>query len=221
MATLVRTHLHRELAKLADDLLLMGDRAAQSVALSVRAWQENDIDLAGEVIVDDLSINDMRFNIEKRCYALLATEQPVAGDMRAIVAALTVSNELERIGDHGKRIAKFCQRAANEPRPVPLNGILQMSEAALLLVDRALQAFARHDADEARQVCADDDKVDALYKQTFNVILSYMLENPKAIGPGTCLIQIGHELERVADRATNVAERAIYAKTGELIDLNV
>jgi phosphate transport system protein len=221
MSTLLRTHFDRQLAKLMDSVLVMGGQASQSVASSLRALHDNNIDLAGEVIGGDLITNNMRYEIERHCYSLLAMEQPVAGDMRAIMAALTVTNELERIGDHGKRIAKITQRAANEPRPIPLHGIMQMGESALLMVDRALQTYARQDPEAAREVCAEDDNVDALYKQTFNIILSYMLENTRAIGPGTYLIQIGHELERVADRATNIAERVIYAKTGELMDLNV
>lgn len=218
---LLRTHFDRELARLMDSVLTMGGQVAHNVTASLAALAENDFDRAGEVIAADLVTNNLRTEIEKRCYALLAMEQPVAGDMRAIVAALAVTDELERIGDHGKRIARLLVRSAQEPRLIPLHGITQMGESALLMLDHALQAYAHQDPHAARRVCAEDDGVDALYKQTFNVILSYMLENPSAIGPGTYLIQVGHEIERVADRATNIAERVIYAKTGELIDLNV
>ncbi len=221
MSPLLRTHFDMELAQLNESVLDMGSRARQAVAASVRALMDNDPDLAAEVVAGDMVINDLRFRIEKQCYALLVMEQPVARDMRTIVAALSIANELERVGDHGKRIAKLQRRQENIMGSIPLSGIDRMCEVSLKLIDRALQAYATRDVEAARQVCKDDDQVDALYKQTFNITLSYMLENVKAIGPGTYLIQVGHELERVGDRATNIAERVIYAQTGELIDLNV
>lgn len=221
MSPLLRTHFDMELARLNESVLDMGSRARQAVAAGVRALLDSDLDLAAEVVAGDLSINELRFRIEKQCYALLVMEQPVAGDMRNIVAALSIANELERVGDHGKRIAKLQQRQANIPSSIPVSGVSRMCELSLSLIDRALQSYANRDVAAAMQICKDDDEIDALYKQTFNVTLSYMLENVKAIGPGTYLIQVGHELERVGDRATNIAERVIYAQTGELIDLNV
>lgn len=221
MSPLLRAHFDMELSHLNESVLDMGSRARQAVAASMRALSDNDLDLAAEVVAGDMVINDLRFRIEKQCYALLVMEQPVAGDMRSIVAALSIANELERVGDHGKRIAKMQQRQGNVPISIPLAGINRMCEVSLQLIDRALQSYATRDVEAAKSICKDDDEVDALYKQTFNVTLSYMLENVKAIGPGTFLIQVAHELERVGDRATNIAERVIYAQTGELIDLNV
>jgi phosphate transport system protein len=180
-----------------------------------------DLDLAAEVVAGDISIDESRHRIEKQCYSLLVMEQPVAGDMRNIVAALTIASELERVGDHAKRIAKFQQRQTIMPSSIPVAGISRMCELALNLIDRSLQSYAQRDVDAALQICKDDDEIDALYKQTFNVTLSYMLENTRAIGPGTYLIQVAHELERVGDRATNIAERTIYAQTGELVELNL
>jgi phosphate transport system protein len=220
MSTLVRTHFERELADLRDAVLLLGSRARQAVAAGLKAFLENDAGAAAEVVAGDLAINELRYQIEQQCYALLVQEQPVAGDMRTVVAALTYAGELERIADHGKKIARICQRSASEPRPVPTAGIARMGEIALDMVDGALAALADRDPDAARAVSARDDEVDALYKQTFNVTLSYMLEDARAISAGTQLIQIAHELERVADRATNVAERVVYVVSGELVDLN-
>jgi phosphate transport system protein len=217
----LRTHFDAELARLNESVLDMGLRVRQAVAASVRALLDNDLDLAAEVVAGDVAINQLRFQIEKQCYSLLVMEQPVASDMRNIVAALSIAIDLERVGDHGKRIAKSQQRQANIPSFIPVSGIERMCELSLNLIDRALQAYASRDIDAAKQICLDDDELDALYKQTFNVTLSYMLESVKAIGPGTYLIQVGHELERVGDRATNIAERVIYAQTGELIELNV
>ena len=221
MGTMLRSHFDMELTRLTESVLEMGSRARQAVAASVRALLDNDLDLAAEVVAGDIVIDEARHRIEKQCYALLVMEQPVAGDMRNIVAALTVAGELERVGDHGKRIAKLHQRQQGLPESLPMNGVSRMCELSIKMVDRALQAFAAHDTESAKQICKDDDEIDALYKQTFNITLSYMLENTRAIGPGTYLIQVAHELERVGDRATNIAERTIYAETGELIELNL
>jgi phosphate transport system protein len=220
MSTLVRTHFEHQLADLRDAVLLLGSRARQAVAAGLHAYLQNDTEAAAEVVAGDLAINELRYQIEQQCYALLVQEQPVARDMRTVVAALTYAAELERIADHGKKIARICQRTAGEPRPVPTAGIAAMGEMALDMVDGTLAALADRDADAARAVSARDDEVDALYKQTFNVTLSYMLEDARAISAGTQLIQIAHELERVADRATNVAERVVYVVSGEVVDLN-
>ncbi len=221
MSPLLRTHFDMELARLNDNVLEMGSRTRQAVAAAVRALMDNDLDLAAEVVAGDIAIDEMRHRIEKQCYTLLVVEQPVAGDMRNIVAAMTIASELERVGDHAKRIAKLQQRQNIVPTSIPMGGIDRMCELALKLIDRALKAYSARDVDAARQVCKDDDEIDAMYKQTFNVTLSYMLENTKSIGPGTYLIQVAHELERAGDRATNIAERTIYAETGELMELNL
>lgn len=220
MSPLLRVHFDRELADLREAVLLLGSSARREVAAGLRVFLENDLDRVSEVIAGDQTINDMRYQIEKQCYALLAREQPVAGDMRAIVTALIVTTELERIADHGKKIARICWRTLGEPRPIPLDAISRLGEMALAMLDDALSALAIRNVDAARAITARDDEVDALYKRTFNITLSHMLENPRAINAGTYLIQVAHELERVADRATNVAERVIYMVRGELVDLN-
>jgi phosphate transport system protein len=221
MVSGVRSHFEKQLAQLNEEVLRLGSLARQAVSDAMRALANNDPDLAREVISADLNINSLRFELERRCYELLVTEQPVARDMRIIVSALTVTNDLERIGDHGKKIAKIYLRMLENPRPIPMGDIQRLGEMALNLLARALEAYAADDAVDAQAVCLGDDAVDALYKQTFNIILSYMLENPRLINSGTHLIQVAHELERVADRATNIAERVIYTSTGELVDLNV
>jgi phosphate transport system protein len=215
-----RVHFAKQLAQLNEDVLYLGSMARHAVERSLQALATWDADLAREVIAADPAINRLRYDVEAECYTLLATEQPVAGDLRAIVSALTVSNDLERIGDHGKKTARICLRMQQEPKGIPLGDIPRLGEMGLAMLDRALQAYSSGDTAEAQAVCRDDDAVDALYRQTFNVVLSYMIERPRWIGAGTQLIQVMHELERVADRATNVAERVIYSVTGDLIDLN-
>ncbi len=221
MVSSSRSHFDRELALLVERVLHLGSLASGAVRQALSLLGGGSVDAAREVIQADAAINRTRFEIEKDCYGLLATEQPVARDMRIIVSALTVANDLERIADHGKKIAAIHIRMATVPRTIPMADIQLLGEMGLAMLDRALRCYASCDVAEAEALCAADDQVDALYKQTVNIILSYMLENPRLIGAGTYLVQIAHELERVADRATNIAERVIYAATGELVDLNV
>jgi phosphate transport system protein len=220
MASGLRSHFDKQLIQLTEDTLRLGCLAHREVGRAMKALVDRDDDLAREVIAADDEINRLRYDIETQCYAMLATEQPVARDMRRIVAALTVASDLERVGDHGKRIARIWLRMHQHPQPIPLADLPLISDLALDMLDRALRALAEGNVAEAQAVCRVDDRVDALYKQTFNLVLSYMLENPRLIDAGTHLIQIAHELERVGDRATNVAERVIYSATGELVDLN-
>jgi phosphate transport system protein len=216
----VRAHFDERLSGLTQEVLRLGSLARDAVRRGVEALVQGDEQLAREVVRSDEAINTLRLEVEQECYFLLATEQPVAGDMRVIVSALIVSSDLERIGDHGKKIAQAYLSMLENPRPIPMMNVERMAAMALAMVDRALAVYVTQEIDEARAICSADDDVDAFYKQTFNVILSYMLENSRLIGPGTHLLQAAHELERVADRATNVAERVIYSVTGELKDLN-
>ena len=220
VASGLRTHFDKQLAQLLEDTLRLGCLAHREVAGAMKALVDRDVDLAREVIAADGEINRLRYDIETQCYALLATEQPVARDLRRIAAALTIASDLERVGDHGKRIARIFLRMQQGSQPIPLGDLPLISDLALDMLDRALRALGESNVAEAEAVCRADDRVDALYKQAFNVVLSYMLENQRLIDAGTQLLQIAHELERVGDRATNVAERVIYSATGELVDLN-
>lgn len=221
MSAGVRVHFERALAQLQESVLELGSRARRAVANGLMALVNDDADLAREVIAADVGINRLRYDIEFECYSLLVTEQPVASDMRAIVAGLTIVNDLERIADHGKKIARTYLRLREDPRPMSLGELTVLGDLALAMLDRALRAYARRDVMEAEAVCRSDDQADALYKRVFNAIVNQMVADPQQIGAGTHLLQAAHELERVGDRTTNVAERVIYTVTGELIELNV
>lgn len=221
MSVGVRVHFAKALAQLHANVLELGSRAQHAVASGLAALVHGDADLAREVIAADVSINRLRYDIEFECYSLLVTEQPVASDMRAIVAALTIVNDLERIADHGKKIARTYLRLREDPRPMPLGEMTVLADLALAMLERALRAYATRDVGEAEAVCRSDDQADALYKRVFNAIVAQMVKDPPQISAGTHLLQVAHELERVGDRATNVAERVIYTVTGELIELNV
>jgi len=216
-----RSNFDRALFQLREKVLQLGALVRAAVAGGMQALVEGDPDLACEVIAADANINRLRYDIETECYALLAMEQPVARDLRIVSSTLMVNVDLERIGDHGKKIAGIYLRMQEDPRPIPLGDIPQLGEIALIMLDRALRALSSGDVAAARAVCQTDDQADALYKQVFNAAIDRMLENPRLIAAGTHLIQIAHELERVADRATNVAERVICIVAGELLDLNL
>jgi len=220
MTVVLRNHFEKSLGRLQDHTLLLGSLVLQAVSHGIKGLVERDIDLAREVIAGDPGVDRMRYDVELECYGLLATEQPVAVDLRAIVSTLAIANELERIGDHGKRLARISLRISNQPQAIPLGDMAYMGDRALALVDRSLKAYAQRDVGQAKAVCGDDEYVDSLYKQAFNIILSYMMEKPQLITAGTHLIRAAHELERVGDRATNIAERVVYSATGELVDLN-
>ncbi len=217
----VRAHFAKALAQLQESVLELGSRARRAVTDGLAALTAGDADLAREVIAADVGINRLRYDIEFECYSLLATEQPVASDMRAIVAALTIVNDLERIADHGKKIARIYLRVLEDPRPMPLGEVTPLGEMVLAMLEQALRAFVTRDVAAAEAVCRADDQADAQYKRAFNAIVNQMVEDPQRISAGTHLIQVAHELERVGDRATNVAERVIYTVTGELIELNI
>lgn len=221
MSVGVRVHFEKALTQLQESVLELGSRARRAVANGLTALVNDDADLAREVIAADVSINRLRYDIEFECYSLLVTEQPVASDMRAIVAGLTIVNDLERIADHGKKIARIYLRLREDPRPMPPGELTVLGDLALAMLDRALRAYASRDVMEAEAVCRNDDQVDAFYKRVFNAIVNQMVADPQQISAGTHLLQAAHELERVGDRATNVAERVIYTVTGELIELNV
>jgi phosphate transport system protein len=216
-----RGHFDKQLIQLVEAVLAFGSRARRAVADSLVALTTRDADLAREVIASDVSINRQRYDIEFECYSLLVTEQPVASDMRAIVAALTVVGDLERIADHGKKVAHTYLRMLDDLRSMELGELPALGDFCLAMLDRALRAYAVRDVAEAEAVCRSDDQADAQYKRAFTAIVAQMIEDPRRISAGTHLLQIAHELERVGDRATNVAERVIYTVTGELIELNI
>jgi phosphate transport system protein len=217
----VRVHFEKALTQLQESVLELGSRAQRAVADGLAALVNGDADLAREVIAADVGINRLRYDIEFECYSLLVTEQPVARDMRAIVAALTVVGDLERIADHGKKLARIYLRLREDPQPMPLGEMAVLGDLALAMLARALRALAAHDIAEAEAVCRSDDQADALYKRVFNAIVNQMVANPQQISAGTHLLQAAHELERIGDRATNVAERVIYTVTGDLIEMNI
>ncbi|MEK7828540.1 MAG: phosphate signaling complex protein PhoU, partial [Deltaproteobacteria bacterium] len=188
---------------------------------SIEALKKRDFEMSKEIIKNDLLINKKRFEIEERCLQMIATQQPMAIDLRTIAAILSIITDLERIGDHAEGNAKINLLIGSEPLVKQLIDVPRMSEKGLSMLDRVLKAFINRDAKTARAICDEDDEVDALYDQIYRELLLLMIENPKKIEGATYLIWLAHNLERIADRVTNIAERVVFMVTGKMEEVNV
>ena len=210
-------HFELELEALQEQVLLMGGRVESIIQKSISALERRDPALARQVIVGDVVIDRMENEIDERCLRLLALQQPLAGDLRFITGALKISNDLERVGDHAVNIAGGADRLAGLPPLKPLVDIPRLATLATGMLREALNAFVRHDAEAARQICRRDDAVDALNRQLFRELISFMIEDPSTITRAMELILVARNLERVADLATNVAEEVVFIAEARVI----
>ncbi len=210
----IRATFHKKLREIQDDVLAMGSMVEKATSRSIEALKKRDLDMAREIINDDLKINGKRFDIEEKCIELIATQQPMASDLRAIICVLNIVTEIERIGDHAGGIAKIVIMIGDEPPLKPLIDVPRMADKTNDMLHRSLDAFINRDADAARNIVAEDDDVDNLYDQVFRELLTFMVEDPRTITRATRLIWVAHNLERSADRVTNICERVVYMVTG-------
>ena len=216
-----RADLDRRLRNLEQELVGLGRMVEKAISRSLLALAQRDLEASREVISEDDYIDAKRFEIEDECIDIIAAHQPVARDLRLLVAMLHIDTELERIGDYAEGIAKISVMMGDEPPLKPLIDIPRMGEKASAMVKRSLEALVNRDTVSAMQVCADDDEVDALYDQVYHELILYMLRDPQSIQRATYLLWVSHDLERVADRATNIAERVVYLVTGKMTEVNV
>ena len=216
-----REDFDRDLRQLMDDLLMLGSMVEKAIARAVDALKRRDLESSLEVVKEDDYIDQKRFDIEERCINLIATQQPMAGDLRTLIAMLHIAVELERMGDYAEGIAKISLLMGDEPPLKPLVDIPLMAEKASDMLHRSLGSLVNRDVVAATVVCNDDDEVDALYDQVYRELLTFMLEDPQTIQRATYLLWVAHDLERIADRATNIGERVIYLVTGKLVEINV
>ena len=212
----IRAGYHRRLRDIQDEILVMGSMVDKALSSSVEALKARDIDSAKRIIADDEKVNRKRFDIEERCIQLIATQQPMAGDLRVIIAVLNIIVELERIGDYAEGIARIVIMIGDEPPLKPLIDIPRMADKATTMLRQSLEAFINRDAEAARRVAAQDDEIDSLYDQVFRELLTFMIEDPRTITRATRLIWVAHNLERSADRVTNICERVEFAVTGKM-----
>jgi phosphate transport system protein len=216
MTSLPRPTLDQELNTLQENLLRMGSLLDSALSRALQALTERDQALARQVIADDGQVNALRYEIEETCYTTLATQQPAAGDLRAVIAAFSLVSDLERMADHAAGIATIVLRMGDEPLLKPLIDIPRMVEACRSMVRRALQAYTTRDEALACEVAQSDDVIDDLYQQVFRELLSFMLEDPHTISRALSLLFVAHNLERIGDRAVNIAERVVFIASGEL-----
>jgi phosphate transport system protein len=215
----MRAVFHRKLREIQDDILAMGSMVSKAMLRSIEALKNRDLELAHKIIADDRKINGKRFEIEEKCVQLIATQQPMATDLRTIIAILNITTEIERIGDYSVGIARIVIMIGDEPPLKPLIDIPRMAEQSVDMLRRSLDAFMKRDAEVAKRIAAEDDLVDHLYDQVFRELLILMAEDPKTITRATRLIWVAHNLERAADRVTNICERVVFIVTGKMEEI--
>ncbi len=218
---MLRQTFERELQGLQDEVLVLGSMVETAITESVEALKRRDLEKSRELIAGDLQINEKRFAIEMACLTLIATQQPMAGDLRTIAGVLEIATELERIGDYAKGIAKINIMMGEAPLLKPLVDIPRMATKSLDMLHRALGAFVRQDVDMARAIPTEDDEVDALYNQIYRELLTYIMNDPTTIDRANYLLWVAHNLERCADRVTNICERVVFTVTGEMVEMDV
>ncbi len=219
---MARETFERQLQMLLDQVLVLGSMVEQAVLDSLDALKLRDLTAARRIREADLQINEKRYSIESGCITLIATQQPMARDVRFLAAILEIITELERIGDYAKGICKITLLVSEETiDPELLSTLQQMAAIGLDMLRRALDAFVRGDAASAREIPAEDSKVDALYNQIYRKLMERMAADITTINRANHIMWAAHNLERMSDRVTNICERIIYVATGEMKELDV
>jgi phosphate transport system protein len=218
MTIVSRATLDRELADLNANILRLASQVELAIEQAFEALENRDVELAQTVITrDDEEVNPLRFEIERQCFLILATQQPAAGDLRVVISALHVSNELERIGDHAAGIARLIERLDPTEDIDSLHKLPKMAKRAREMVSESIQAYSNRDREEAYRIMSRDYKLDRHYNRLVRETLEEMRDE-SYITRATYLIWIGHNLERIGDRATNIAERVIFMIDGKFVE---
>ncbi len=213
MAT--RGLLDKRLEKLRGHLVNMADMVCTAIMESVEALKERDVEAAERIINNDDKVNKLRYKVERLGVETIATQQPMASDLRTIIAAMHTAIEMERMADHAAGIAKLVKQMADEPLLKPLIDVPRMAEISCDMLHSAIEAFLSGDVIAAKQIAKRDKEVDQLYDQVLRELLTYMIQDPKNIQRATFLLWCAHGLERIADRVTNVCERILFMETGK------
>jgi phosphate transport system protein len=217
---MIREAFERDLQRLQDEVLVLGSMVEKAIIESVEVLKRRDLEGARRLIAEDRVLNKKRFAIEDEALVLIATQQPMAGDLRTIAAVLAIISELERIGDYAKGISKINLMMGEAPFVKPLVDIPRMAEKARDMLHRALKAFVEQDVDLARAIPDEDDVVDALYNQVYRELLTFIMNDPRTIDQSTYLLWAAHNLERAADRVINICERVVFAVTGKMMEMD-
>jgi len=217
---MVRETFEKELQRLQDEVLALGSMVEHAIIDAVESLKQQNHEEARRLIAQDRVMNEKRYALETDALTLIATQQPMARDLRFIAAVLYIVSELERIGDYAKGIARINLMIGDEPLLKPLVDLPRMAHKAHDMLHRSLQAFSDRDVALARAIPADDDEVDALYNQVYRELLTFIMSDPSTIDRATYLLWAAHNLERAADRVTNICERVIFTVTGELVEMS-
>jgi phosphate transport system protein len=209
-----REKFEHDLRRLQDEILALGAMAERAITESVTALKDRDFALARSIVEADRQINEKRYAIENESLTLIATQQPMAGDLRTLAAILEIASELERMADYAKGIATIALMIGSESLIKPLVDVPRMAAKACDMLHRSLEAFISQDVESARAIPKEDSEVDALYDQIYRELITYIMADPKAIDQATRLTWVAHNLERVADRVGNICERVVFSITG-------
>ncbi|HQW51355.1 MAG TPA: phosphate signaling complex protein PhoU [Tepidiformaceae bacterium] len=210
-----------EMRQLQDDVLALGSMAEKAILDSVEALRDGDAEWSRRLIRDDEKVNARRFEIEDRCIFVIASQQPMATDLRALASILYIITDIERMADHAEGIARINIMMGDEPLPRRISYVPAMADRAVAMLRDSLKAFIDHDVDAARQICNADDEVDRLQDSVYEECINAMIADPSTVQRNTYLIWAAHNLERIADRCTNICERVVYTATGHMDELNV
>lgn len=217
---MTRKSFDRELQRLQDEMLLLASRVENAISEAVEVLKKQDLEAAKRIIDQDHIINKKRYELEQDCLIAIATQQPLAGDLRVLAAILDITDELERIGDYAKGIAKITIMIGKTPLLKPLIDVPLMAQKAGDMLHRSLDAFVQRDVDLARQIPLGDDEVDHLYNLVYSELMTYIAADINNVEQANYLLWAAHNLERAADRVTNICERVIFTVTGEFIELD-
>ncbi|HSF81714.1 MAG TPA: phosphate signaling complex protein PhoU [Anaerolineales bacterium] len=217
---MTRKSFDRELQRLQDEMLLLASRVENAIGEAVEVLKKQDLEAAKRIIDQDHIINKKRYELEQDCLIAIATQQPLAGDLRVLAAILDITDELERIGDYAKGIAKITIMIGKTPLLKPLIDVPLMAQKAGEMLHRSLDAFVQRDVDLARQIPLGDDEVDRLYNLVYSELMTYIAADINNVEQANYLLWAAHNLERAADRVTNICERVIFTVTGEFIELD-
>lgn len=215
---MTRLGFERQLAEVQEDMLVMAGMVETAIVQSIEALRLRDVALARRIIENDQAINRRRYEIEEKCIELISLQAPLASDLRTIISVLHITVDLERMADHAEGIAKITLMLADEPPIKPLVDIPRMAEIAIEMLHGAVEAYKLHDTKRALEIMDMDDTVDNLYEQVYHELLMYMIKDPQVIQRATYLVWVAHNLERIADRSTNICERVVFLVEGRIPD---
>lgn len=216
---MIRKTFEHELQEVKDDILVLGSMVEQAILASVEALKKRDIEAAKNILKADRDINQKRFEIENKLMILIATQQPMAHDLRLLASSMEIISELERMGDYAKGIANINIRMGDAPLLKPLIDVPRMAQKDVDMLHRALTAFVEEDVEAAQALPIEDDEVDALYNQVYRELMTFVIADPKTMERANWLLWVAHNLERVADRVTNICERTVFIATGEMKEI--